>query len=108
MKQGTETSVKLDTKMTPELESEGYAREISRRVQAARKKAGLQKTEKIELAIQCDELLIKLLSSQKKMLQERTNSSALKLASLKETISYKNKNEEKIKNKKVVISFNKI
>ena len=108
MKQGIETSVKFDTKMTPELEAEGYAREISRRVQSARKKACLQKTEKIELVIQCDESLIKMLSSQKKMLQDRTNSSTIKIASLKEAISYKNKSEEKIKDKRVVINFNKI
>ena len=39
--------VNLDTKMTPELESEGYAREISRKVQAARKNAGFVKDDKI-------------------------------------------------------------
>ncbi|MEK6936409.1 MAG: class I tRNA ligase family protein, partial [Nanoarchaeota archaeon] len=41
--------VELDTKITPELEAEGYAREISRKVQAGRKKAGLVKTDMINL-----------------------------------------------------------
>ena len=43
---GGEIEVKLDVKMTPELEAEGYAREISRKVQAARKKVGLVKGDK--------------------------------------------------------------
>ncbi len=48
---GKEVEVKLDTTMTPELEAEGYAREISRKVQAMRKNAGLVKEDKINLAI---------------------------------------------------------
>ena len=38
--------VELDTKMTAELEAEGYAREISRKIQDCRKKAGLIKKDK--------------------------------------------------------------
>ena len=39
-KENKEISVELNTQMTPSLEAEGYAREISRKVQAARKTAG--------------------------------------------------------------------
>jgi len=35
---GNYPEVTLDTNQTPELEAEGYAREISRKIQAARKK----------------------------------------------------------------------
>ncbi|MDP4012631.1 MAG: isoleucine--tRNA ligase [Candidatus Nanoarchaeia archaeon] len=43
--------VKLDEKSTPELEQEGYAREVMRKVQALRKNAGLKKEDRIVLAI---------------------------------------------------------
>jgi len=47
--------VEFDTKMNPELEAEGYAREMTRQVQAFRKKLGLIKTDKIKLFIVADE-----------------------------------------------------
>ncbi len=43
--------VVLDTEMTKDLEEEGYAREIMRRIQALRKNSGLKKEDKIELFI---------------------------------------------------------
>ena len=43
--------VYLHTKLTPELEAEGYSRELMRRIQSLRKKAGLVKEDEIELAI---------------------------------------------------------
>ena len=43
--------IKLDTKITPELEKEGFTREVVRRIQMLRKKAGLNKEDKIELEI---------------------------------------------------------
>jgi len=96
--------VKLDTKLTSELEEEGYAREIARRVQAARKNAGLNKGDKIELAIET-----KLsLENQKDFLRERTDA---KIISVGENINdkgYKNKEELSIKEQKIKILFNKI
>jgi len=76
---GKEVSVSLDTKMTPELEAEGYAREMSRQVQAFRKELGLKKQEKIELFIFTDEELRKMLESLRKFLTERTNSVKLEI-----------------------------
>ncbi|HLD16013.1 MAG TPA: isoleucine--tRNA ligase [Candidatus Nanoarchaeia archaeon] len=46
-----EFAVKLDTKITPELEKEGYLREVTRKIQDLRKKAGLNKEDKIKLFI---------------------------------------------------------
>ena len=48
LKQSKQISVKLDTKLTPELEFEGYAREMSRQIQAFRKKLGLKKKDKVD------------------------------------------------------------
>ena len=58
--------VKLDTKMTPELEAEGYARNIIRSIQAFRKKLGLQPKDKVRSIILCDKEL-------KDMLDEKEN-----------------------------------
>ncbi|MFH1332227.1 MAG: isoleucine--tRNA ligase [archaeon] len=44
-------SVALDTELTPELEAEGFSREITRRIQEMRKKANLKKQDLIELSV---------------------------------------------------------
>ena len=43
--------VEIDTNLTPELEKEGFTREVIRRIQALRKKAGLKREDKISLEI---------------------------------------------------------
>ncbi|MCH7850589.1 MAG: isoleucine--tRNA ligase [Nanoarchaeota archaeon] len=43
--------VTLDTNLTPELEAEGFAREISRKIQSLRKEAALVKEDRISLEI---------------------------------------------------------
>ena len=74
-----EEKVSLNTKMTAELESEGYARELSRQIQAFRKKLGLRKDNKIETHIITDDKFKKILDSQKDFLRERTNSKKLEI-----------------------------
>jgi isoleucyl-tRNA synthetase len=66
-------SVKLNTKTTPELEAEGFARELARKIQDARKKAGLQKNDIIRLKIHANKKINKFLSSQSEFLRERIN-----------------------------------
>lgn len=79
LKSGDEIVVEFDTKITPELEAEGYAREISRQVQAYRKELGLKKENKIELFIVGDKELKKFLESQKEFILDRTNSKEMKI-----------------------------
>jgi isoleucyl-tRNA synthetase len=74
IKKGNKISVKFDTKMTPELEAEGYAREISRQVQAFRKKLGLEKRDKIRLLIFTDGKMKKFFEKNANYIKERTNS----------------------------------
>ncbi len=74
-------SVQLDTNLTPELEAEGYAREMSRQVQAFRKKLGLVKTDEIDLMILTDKGFKKILESQEEFLKNRTNSKTIKIKS---------------------------
>jgi isoleucyl-tRNA synthetase len=73
-KKGKELKVKLDTKMTPELEAEGFAREFARKVQAERKNAGLRKGDMIKLKVKTDKKIKEMLGMNIHFLLERTNS----------------------------------
>jgi len=109
IKKGKKIKVTLDTKITPELEAEGYAREIARRVQESRKKAGLVKSNKIKLLLQVDKELEEMLQQHTEMLKERTNAAELKFEGLeKEIKGYTTSTDEKIKEKKAIINFNVI
>jgi len=68
-----ELKVELDTKMTPELEAEGYSREFARNIQAARKKQGLQKGDLIKLIVYTDRETERKLLANINFLKERTN-----------------------------------
>lgn len=48
---GTDTSVDLDTEITPELEAEGRARDLIRDIQQARKVAGTTLTDKVKVTL---------------------------------------------------------
>ncbi len=74
---GKEIKVKLDLKMTPELEAEGFARELARKVQSERKKAGLKKGEMISLKVRVNVDVKDMLEKHTLFLKERTNSSSL-------------------------------
>lgn len=103
-------SIRFDTKITPELEAEGFAREISRKVQSARKKAGFVKTDKIKLGIFLDNNLLQLIESHKNFIRERTNSKEILISDIIKVneIDYKEKFEEQIKDKTIRILFSKI
>jgi len=70
--------VELDFNLTSELESEGYAREMSRIIQAFRKKLGLNKDDKIDLIIAAPTALKKLLEKETAFISLRTNSPSIK------------------------------
>ena len=52
--EGNELKLNLDTRITPKLEQEGYAREVVRRIQDLRKKLGLKKENNIKLFLKSD------------------------------------------------------
>lgn len=55
--------VYLDTTRNDELDAEGYAREVMRRIQSLRKDAGLQKTDRITLHIETSDTLKHILNT---------------------------------------------
>ena len=73
-----EILVELHTLMTPELEAEGYARELARKVQAERKNAKLKKGEMISLQIFAESKIKKMLEKHTEFLKARTNSKEIK------------------------------
>ncbi len=100
------SSVFLNTELSSELEAEGYAREITRRVQNARKKAGLSKPDKIKLTITCDEELQEMLEKHKDLLKEKVGAETLALAR-DESSTAEFVAKEKIKGKEIGIFFDK-
>ena len=98
---GKQTKVELDTKLTPELEAEGYAREISRKIQALRKKAGLVKSDKIKLEIISDINF----TPQQDFIKERVNAEELSFEVSDQIYNYSEKG--KIKSEPFEIKLSK-
>ena len=100
-------SLYIDTTLTEQLENEGYAREVVRRVQQLRKEASLEKGQKIDLFIWCDMDL-------HPALKELIEASVDKVGAKKVTISTKMpedadfefKKDDKIKSKQFCVLFN--
>ncbi|MFH1801384.1 MAG: isoleucine--tRNA ligase [archaeon] len=108
-----EISVEIDTKTTPELEEEGYVRELSRQIQAFRKKLGLDKKDEVDVIVFSDEELKNIFERHKKILKEKTNSKKIEIKSCGVTTEkerFKNKTDFKIKDKRgnmVIITTDK-
>ena len=96
--------IKLDTKLTPELEAEGYAREISRKIQAFRKEIGLQKNQMVETFIIVDEKFKNILEKHKNFIKERTNSKKLDVVTTSKE-RFKNKTAFEIKERRGEIAI---
>lgn len=95
--------VYLDTSTNPDLEAEGFARELTRRIQNLRKKVGLQKEDKIELTIDPTELPAKVKDFQD-VITKQVGADLLELTPAK----YESQSVENIKDKKVFISLRKV
>ncbi|PIN90419.1 isoleucine--tRNA ligase [Candidatus Pacearchaeota archaeon CG10_big_fil_rev_8_21_14_0_10_32_14] len=97
--------VEFDQTMNFELEAEGYGRELSRQIQAFRKKIGLNKSDIVDIYVEITDNKMKdYIESQKKAVAERTNSKNIKIVTtLKET--FKNKTSFDIKGNKGMIAI---
>jgi isoleucyl-tRNA synthetase len=94
----------LDTNITPELEAEGYAREISRKIQATRKKNDLVKSDIIELEIISE--FNDILKSQLDSIKTKVGAKTISLEKSNKDFSYSEVG--KIKNKTFEIRFNEL
>lgn len=98
----------LDKTRTDELEAEGYAREVMRRVQAARKDAGLQKKDVISLCLKVDDALAKMLEPWTKQIKEKVGAAGIKIGSGDPAKKTEFSAEDTIKGKVLGIFFDKI
>lgn len=98
----------LDKTRTDELEAEGYAREAMRRMQAARKKAGLQKMDTISLYVKVDEELAKMLASWSDQIKEKVGAANIKIGSDAPAKKMEFESQDNIKGKIIEIFFDKI
>ncbi|MEK6852559.1 MAG: class I tRNA ligase family protein, partial [Nanoarchaeota archaeon] len=105
-KEFTLGKLKLDTKLNAELLAEGYSREIVRRIQALRKKAGFVKKDEIKLAIIADKELTKQLEKFIPYIKEKVNAHDLILT--ERAVNLEHKSKEKIRSKEIGIAFSKV
>jgi len=98
----------LDKTRTPELEAEGFSREIIRRVQALRKKESMQRSDKIELFLKTPADMVDSLAVFTKTMKTITGSDGIMIDSNNPEKQYKASSEEKIKGKEIEIFFSKL
>jgi isoleucyl-tRNA synthetase len=98
----------INSEKTDELEAEGYAREIMRRIQSLRKKAGLVKSDKITLHIKVDEELKQMLESWQSQIQEKVGAENIRIDVLEPGRKHAFETAEKIKDFEVKIAFDKV
>ncbi len=96
----------LDKTLTPELKTEGYAREITRRVQNLRKNEELKKNDIIALNIEAEHKMGERLEHISDLIKEKTGAIELHIGT--KLTHYDNKTKVKIKEKEFVISLEKI
>ncbi len=88
------------------LEAEGFAREITRRVQQLRKNIGLEKKDSINLCVQVDSELKAMLTPYTSEMQEKCGAVELRLDTHGD--HYSDKSEDTIKGKDIVVSCVKV
>lgn len=101
-------SVYLTNDVSKELISEGYFREVVRRLQSFRKDAGLKKTESIELYLELDKALLAEVSGFKKEIMERIGARKLEMKSEESKGKSTFVSEDSIKGMKIKASFSVI
>ncbi|MFA4887209.1 MAG: isoleucine--tRNA ligase [Candidatus Nanoarchaeia archaeon] len=96
--------VVLETTLTPELEQEGFARELMRRIQSLRKESGLEKKDSVELYLRTEYDL----GNWKKEIKKKVGAVSIKTGSRVPKDTYEKSIQEDIKGKQFGIYFSKV
>ncbi|MBD3313654.1 isoleucine--tRNA ligase [Candidatus Woesearchaeota archaeon] len=96
----------IDKERTPELDAEGFAREVMRHAQQMRKEAGMQKQDSIDLHVQAEDDLAAMLDAWKDAIKEKVGAKKINISSSEE--KHAHSKEVKVKSKKMVLGFEKV
>ncbi len=97
--------VYVDKEVTPEMEAEGFAREVVRAVQQSRKDSGLKKSDSVGIFIRADSGTVALVSPLKAQMKEKVGASAFDVSDSRPAGSYRLVKEHSIKGKTVEVFF---
>jgi isoleucyl-tRNA synthetase len=98
----------LNKDVDEELEAEGYTRELMRRIQELRKKAGLQKKDRISLFIRTDEELMNTLNNFHSTIKGTVGASTLKISNFKPSKKHKFTSKEIVRDKKLELFLERV
>jgi isoleucyl-tRNA synthetase len=98
-------NIYLDTNVPDDLVSEGYYREVSRRVQTFRKNSGLHKSDKIKLYLKLDKALLDHIAGFSDDLKDRVGAETLEMSDKDPSDKYEHSNDENVKGLKFTIYF---
>jgi isoleucyl-tRNA synthetase len=98
----------LDKTRTPELDAEGFARELMRRVQAMRKEAGLVKSDSISLFMQTDQATCEMLKKWNEAIRDRVGAKQMNIAFNEPAKMHQHKKKIKVKDKEFMVEFDKV
>lgn len=98
----------LNKKLTPELEAEGYARELTRRIQIMRKEVGLERRDKITLFIRTDTRLKDMLDRFHDLIRDKVNATICRISTLAPSKSHRFNKKARIKEFSFEAFFDKV
>ncbi len=98
----------LNKEISDDLEAEGFSREIMRRVQALRKKAGMEKSDSISLFIKTDDELKEMLKEWNLAIKEKVGASQFRISELEPSKKHTFVSKEKVKGKEFEIHLEKL
>jgi len=99
-------SVYLETEETKEMLASGFARELTRAVQALRKSAGLSKTDRIELTVSSDKSLEDAIAKHLREIKAKVGAAEIEFAKPADVDKRKHKDQLNIKGKSLRFGFN--
>ena len=101
-------AVYLNKELTDKLEAEGYAREVTRRIQVLRKEAGLKKSQFVTVFIKTDEASVAMLEDWDDQIKLKVGSRKMKISVNKPSKKHAQSSKEEIKGKSFEIYLSKV
>ncbi len=98
----------LNQERTPELDAEGFTREVMRQVQSSRKNAGLHKQDRIKIWIKTNEKLKSYLSQFKQDIKDKVGADELLISIDNPTAEYQNESSFKVKGEELTAFFSQV